>query len=224
MAEAPEGGTAVLRRLKPKLIEVLSGESDHVLQHADSLSLLSPREYRRLKAIDDPSQKIRDLLDYVIQKGHSPALSFLEFLREADTRNTFPQLSVILERVELLQEPQEQPTKRKTEEPVVEISSKKKKLEAGSGLVSERQMMLVAREVGRDWKQLGRLALDIPSVRLEQIEEDNPADLRERVFAMLRVWRTREGQDATAARLHALLSADKCAPPADKIDFLLDPV
>ncbi|KAJ8369995.1 hypothetical protein SKAU_G00100230 [Synaphobranchus kaupii] len=221
MVETLASGAAVLRSSKPALIDALSADPDHVLQHADSFFLLSLVEYRRVKALTDPSEKIRELLDCIIQKGQGPAEVFLEFLKKADTKNTFPKLSVILEQVEF---PQEQPnTKRKSEEKVVDISSKKQKCEAGSGMVTEKQMMLVARGVGRNWKQLGRVALEIPTVRLEQIEEENPSNQVERVFAMLRAWRMRERRDATAARLHALLSADECAPLPESVDFLLDP-
>ncbi|XP_035236954.1 uncharacterized protein zgc:174906 [Anguilla anguilla] len=226
MVETPEGGAALLRSRKPSLIEALSADADHVLQHADSLSLLSLGEYRRIKALADPSQKVRDLLDCVIQKGRGPADAFLEFLGKADTRDTFPTLSVILQRAELPQEAQEKANtkrKRKSEEKATEMFCKKQKCEAGSELVTEKQMMLVARCLGRDWKQLGRVALGVSTVRLEQIEEENPRDHVERVFAMLRVWRDRERWTATAARLHALLSADECGPPPESVDFLLDP-
>ncbi|XP_064155602.1 uncharacterized protein zgc:174906 [Anguilla rostrata] len=223
MVETPEGGAALLRSRKPALIEALSADADHVLQHADSLSLLSLGEYRRIKALADPSQKVRDLLDCVIQKGRGPADAFLEFLGKADTRDTFPTLSVILRGAELPREAQEKAnTKRKSEEKTTEMFCKKQKREAGSELVTEKQMMLVARCLGRDWKQLGRVALGVSTVRLEQIEEENPRNHAERVFAMLRAWRDRERWTATAARLHALLSVDECGPPPESVDFLLD--
>ncbi|KAJ8258234.1 hypothetical protein GJAV_G00194640 [Gymnothorax javanicus] len=177
-------------------------------------------EYRRLKALSDPTLKIRDLLDCIIQKGHGHAETFLNFLKEADTRKTFPQLSVVLEP---LHRPQERPSaKRKSDDKLEEISGKKQKCEAGSRMVTEKQMMLVARVLGRDWKQLGRVVLQVPSVKLEQIEEENPGNHTERVFAMLRTWRSRERHNATAARLHELLSADECGPPPNSIDFLLE--
>lgn len=64
--------------------------------------------------------------------------------------------------------------------------------------------MRVARVVGRSWKEIGRMALDIPSVKLEHIEEDNSQHV-ERVFAMLRCWCARQRENATAANLHSLL-------------------
>ncbi|KAG7471917.1 hypothetical protein MATL_G00103080 [Megalops atlanticus] len=224
MAVLPVGGALLLRSLKVELIDVLSADPDYALQHADALSLLSLPEYRRLKALVDPSEKTRDLLDCVIQKGHGPAEVFLEFLKKADTLETFPKLAPLTKRAGDGQPPQEQSkTKRKNEEAAA-ISPKKTRHEAGSGVVTEKQLMLVARGVGRSWKQVARLALEIPTVNLEQIEEENPANHVERVFAMLRLWRMRERGKATAARLHSLLSREESGLPPESIDFLLDPI
>lgn len=88
-------------------------------------------------------------------------------------------------------------------------------------LVKEKQLMTVARAIGRQWRDIGRSALDVPSVKLEQFEEDHPLHV-ERVFAMLRYWRTRQRENATAARLHALLCQGDWALPPENIDFLLE--
>lgn len=80
--------------------------------------------------------------------------------------------------------------------------------------------MVVARAIGRTWKEIGRLALDIPSVKLEQIEEDHSLHV-ERVFAMLRYWRDCRRGGATAAHLHSLLCQEDWALPPESIDFLL---
>lgn len=64
--------------------------------------------------------------------------------------------------------------------------------------------MSVARVIGRSWKEIGRMALNIPSVKLEQIEEDNSLHV-ERVFAMLRCWCAQQREKATAANLHSVL-------------------
>lgn len=80
--------------------------------------------------------------------------------------------------------------------------------------------MTVARAIGRCWREIGRLALDIPSVKLEQIEEDHSLNV-ERVFAMLRYWRMCQREKATAAKLHSLLSQEDWALPPESIDHLL---
>ncbi|KAF3696906.1 hypothetical protein EXN66_Car012585 [Channa argus] len=91
----------------------------------------------------------------------------------------------------------------------------------GSRLIEEKQLMTVARAIGRCWREIGRLALDIKSVKLEQIEEDHSLHV-ERVFAMLRHWQTCQREKATAARLHSLLSQNDWALPPESIDFLLE--
>lgn len=81
--------------------------------------------------------------------------------------------------------------------------------------------MAVARVIGRSWREIARLALDVPSVKLEQIEEDHSLHV-ERVFAALRYWRTRQRGKATAAHLHSLLCQGDWALPPESIDFLLE--
>lgn len=81
--------------------------------------------------------------------------------------------------------------------------------------------MTVARAIGRSWREIGRQVLEIPSVKLEQIEEDHSIHA-ERVFAMLRYWRSCQREKATAAQLHSLLSHEHCALPPESIDFLLE--
>lgn len=90
----------------------------------------------------------------------------------------------------------------------------------GSQLVKEKQLMAVARVIGRSWKEIARLALDVPSVKLEQIEEDHALHV-ERVFAMLRYWSAQQREKATAAHLHSLLCQEDLALPVENIDFLL---
>lgn len=81
--------------------------------------------------------------------------------------------------------------------------------------------MTLARSIGKSWREIGRLALAIKSVKLEQIEEDHSQHV-ERVFAMLRYWRTSQKERATAAHLHSLLSQGDWALPLEDIDFLLE--
>lgn len=81
--------------------------------------------------------------------------------------------------------------------------------------------MSVARRIGSSWRALGREALGVPTVRLEQISEENSQHL-ERVFAMLLHWRSHREEEATPARLHLLLSRGEEALPPGSIDFLLE--
>lgn len=88
------------------------------------------------------------------------------------------------------------------------------------GVVTEKQLMSVAHKIGNSWRAIGRQALGIPTVKLEQMEEDNSRHV-ERVFAMLRYWSTIQREKATAAHLHYLLSQGEEALPPGSIDFLL---
>lgn len=81
--------------------------------------------------------------------------------------------------------------------------------------------MMVAQAIGRSWREIGRLALGVPSVKLEQIEEDH-SQHSERVFHMLRYWRHSQREEATAARLHSLLSQKNFDLAPENIAFLLE--
>lgn len=82
--------------------------------------------------------------------------------------------------------------------------------------------MRVARYIGSNWKEVGRIALEISNVRLDQIIMDNQNDHRERVFNMLYQWSLQEKHRATAARLHSLLTEGDFGVKPENIDFLLE--
>lgn len=82
--------------------------------------------------------------------------------------------------------------------------------------------MMVARNIGSKWKQVGREALEIPNVKLEQIVEENPHNHTERVFSMLHLWSMRERDKASATRLHSLLTQEEFGVTPGSIDFLLE--
>ncbi|GAA6222735.1 uncharacterized protein zgc:174906 isoform X2 [Lates japonicus] len=220
MAEEPAEFIQLLRSQKAKLIEILSGDADFVLQHADSRNLLSPQGYEKVKSCRVPSEKVTDLLDHIIQRGPAKAQGLLELLKDQDLQETFPLLDFVKD-LQVSTPSSETTRKRKQTPELQETIPAKQSSNSGSRLVTEKQLMIVARAIGKSWREVGRLALDIPSVKLEQFEEDNSLHV-ERVFAMLRYWRTCQREKATAAHLHSLLSQDDWALPPDKIDFLLD--
>lgn len=88
-------------------------------------------------------------------------------------------------------------------------------------MVTEKQLMIVAKGLGSSWREIGRLALGITNVTLEQIEEDKRT-YTERVFAMLYYWRNQKREEATAANLHSLLSQKVLAVPPESIECLLE--
>lgn len=220
MAEEPTAEIQLLRSQKVKLIEILSADADFVLQHADARGLLSRRGYQQVKSCRVPSDKVTDLLDLIIERGPKEAQGLLELLKDQALQETFPKLCFINDlKVNSLSS--ETSRKRKQDAEVQEIIPAKNICKNASSLVTEKQLMSVARATGKRWREIGRLALDIPSEKLEQIEEDHSQHV-ERVFAMLRYWRTRQRDKATAAHLHSLLSQDDWALPPESIDFLLE--
>lgn len=92
---------------------------------------------------------------------------------------------------------------------------------ADSRLVTEKEMMMVARWIGNSWKQVGITALDMNTIVLQQIEEDNRQHT-DRVFAMLRRWSMRERNEATPTHLYDLLTQEENGVDPIKINFLLE--
>uniref|UniRef100_UPI0037E70E67 uncharacterized protein n=1 Tax=Semicossyphus pulcher TaxID=241346 RepID=UPI0037E70E67 len=223
MSEEPAAEIQLLRSQKAKLIDILSGDADFVLQHADSRCLLSPHGYQQVKACRVPSEKVTELLDHIIQRGPEAAQGLLELLNEQALQETFPMLSFIKNlHVKTLSSGEKETTRKRKPAPDLEENIPSKQISNnGSRLVKEKQLMTVARTIGRSWREIGRLALDLTTVKLEQIEEDHSLHV-ERVFAMLRLWRTCQREKATAAHLHSLLSQEDWALPPESIDFLLE--
>ncbi|XP_056279289.1 uncharacterized protein zgc:174906 [Pseudoliparis swirei] len=223
MAEKPAAGIQLLRSLKVKLVEILSADADFVLQYADSRCLMSVPGYQRVKACRVPSEKVTDLLDHIIERGPEAARGLLELLKDQALQETFPMLRFIKDvQVNTLSSGKSNPSRKIQPAPDLHESVLSKQIcRRGPSIVKEKQLMTVAHAIGRSWREIGRLALDISSVKLEQIEEDHALHV-ERVFAMLSLWRTSQREKATAAHLHSLLSQKDCALPPESIDSLLE--
>ncbi|KPP64424.1 hypothetical protein Z043_117232 [Scleropages formosus] len=223
MEKEPEaaGCSALLRTLKATLIDALSADPDFVLQHADSRSLLTVAQYQHIKVIADPSQKVCDLLDCVIQRGSGCSKKLLKLLKEEKIQETYPKLGFLKKPSQLRQMAGGHGRfKRKRERNLEPESPIKQNCVNRAELVTERQLMILADRVGHSWKQMGLVALRITAVQLEQLEEDYPRHV-ERVFGMLQAWRMREGRQATAVRLYDLLSRGNFVPP-ESLDILLE--
>ncbi|MED6289783.1 hypothetical protein CHARACLAT_006496 [Characodon lateralis] len=214
MAEEAEDVARLLKRHKPKLIEILKADADFVLQSAHSRDLPSDHGYEKIKSCHVPSEKVQELLDHVISRGHQAAQGMLELLKEKEMQKTFPMLAFVKDldmTTPLSVEDSE------TQNPV----PAKKVCRNGRGRVTEKQLMTVACGLGRSWKQIGIQALDIPSLKIEHIEEEKRLHV-DRVFAMLHYWRNQKREEATAACLHSLLSQKDLEVPSESIDFLLE--
>ncbi|XP_020490773.2 uncharacterized protein zgc:174906 [Labrus bergylta] len=223
MADNPAAEIQLLRSQKAKLIDILSGDADFVLQHADSRCLLSPNGYQQVKACRVPCEKVTELLDHIIQRGPEAVRALLELLNEPALQETFPMLSFTKDlHVDMLSSGIQETSRKRKSAPDLEDSVPSKQISNnGSSLVKEKQLLIVARTIGRSWKVIGGLALDIPNVKLEQIEEDHSLHV-DRVFAMLRHWRNSQRGKATASHLHSLLSQGDFDLPLENIDFLLE--
>ncbi|XP_024148972.1 uncharacterized protein zgc:174906 isoform X2 [Oryzias melastigma] len=213
----------LIRRLKVKLIEILSADADLVLQHADSRSLLSPRGYQLVKSCRVPSEKVTELLDQIIQSGPTAARGLLDVLKEQALQETFPLLASVeeLHSNPLSPVDTEVPKRKKEAAELQDHVPPKKICSNGSVLVKEKQLMMVAQGIGRSWREIGILALDVSSVKLQQIEEDY-SQHSDRVFHMLRHWRNCKREEATAAHLHSLLSRKNFEISPESIAFLLE--
>lgn len=84
--------------------------------------------------------------------------------------------------------------------------------------LSERELLQVAQKLGKEWQELGIAGLGLERSRLEQIREDEPHSGVLQRFEMLREWRRREREGATAPRLLACLAP--LHPQPEVLDLL----
>lgn len=232
MADKSLGAVQILRPLKPKLISILSGQADFVLQHADSRSLVTRQAYRQIKSCHVPDMKIRDLLDHVIDRGPEAAQGLLELLKNQELQETFPLLHFV-KSVQTNACPGEEKNARRKWKKVEEERRNKRKPEKlkevvppkksfNTELVTEKELMTVARAIGQSWREVAIVALEVPSVKLEQFVADNPNCQVNQVFAALRYWRNIQRNRATASCLHSLLSQPHLALSQEAFNFLLE--
>ncbi|NWS65282.1 CRADD protein, partial [Chunga burmeisteri] len=78
--------------------------------------------------------------------------------------------------------------------------------------LTEKDLIQIARKLGKEWQEVGIGCLGLERSRLDQIREDNPHNVVMQSFEMLREWRQREKEEATAPRLHACLAPASLAP------------
>lgn len=84
--------------------------------------------------------------------------------------------------------------------------------------LSERELLQVAQKLGKEWQELGMAGLGLERSRLEQIREEEPHNGVLQRFEMLREWRRREREGATAPRLLACLAP--LHPQPEVLDLL----
>ncbi|XP_062906152.1 uncharacterized protein si:dkey-10c21.1 [Mobula hypostoma] len=81
-----------IRRSKTSLVEWLTSDPDFILQIIQEDSLITQREYHKLKAENDPEKRIINLLDTIMGKGQSSCELFCQVLQKDKVKETYPQL------------------------------------------------------------------------------------------------------------------------------------
>ncbi|XP_062979180.1 uncharacterized protein LOC134396587 [Elgaria multicarinata webbii] len=89
-------------------------------------------------------------------------------------------------------------------------------------VVSDKELMKLSKNMGREWKIIGIEFLGMKNSLLEQIEEDNPKNMAMQAFYMLKNWRNREKGGATAVRLYDILSQEAVELGHDAYAFLIE--
>ncbi|NWH23615.1 death domain-containing protein CRADD-like isoform X1 [Grus americana] len=96
--------------------------------------------------------------------------------------------------------------------PPVSLSSASSPPSARPRRLTEKDLIQIAQKLGKEWQEVGIGCLGIERSRLDQIREDNPRNVVMQSFEMLREWRRREKQEATAPRLRACLAPASLDP------------
>ena len=87
--------------------------------------------------------------------------------------------------------------------------------------MTPKQLLKVAGAMPRNWKEVGIQVLEINSEKLDEIEAENKTQ-KMRAFSMLQIWRSRKRKNATAAKLHDLLSDEDLGLDPEILDCLLE--
>lgn len=84
-----------IRQQKLELADILSQDSDLVLQHVDSKDIIPHNVYTDLKQLQNRKSIIFDLLDWLINDENS-SIKFLKLLEIKDFHTTFPRLKGVI--------------------------------------------------------------------------------------------------------------------------------
>ncbi|XP_020380031.1 caspase b-like [Rhincodon typus] len=97
------------------------------------------------------------------------------------------------------------------------IMSKKNKMEPK--ILTDQKLMQLAENMGHNWQQIGIQFLGLQSYEIEQCESQHLLVVMQR-FEMLKCWRNREKEGATALKLHSILANKECPISSAQFDFL----
>ncbi|KAK9407359.1 hypothetical protein NXF25_006133 [Crotalus adamanteus] len=93
---------------------------------------------------------------------------------------------------------------------------------APSKLVSQEQLMKLAKKMGKNWKEIGILFLGMEISRLEQFEGEHSKNIVMQIFSMLWHWRNREKDKATTHHLYNILNQEGVELDSSAYAFLLE--
>ncbi|KAI9532118.1 hypothetical protein NQZ68_034323 [Dissostichus eleginoides] len=92
---------AILRRNKTSIVDNLCADYTLILNKADQNELITQREYKNLKSINqkDKEGHVVELLDKIMDKGEKTCLAFLNVLQtDEEIQKTYPELNNILKK------------------------------------------------------------------------------------------------------------------------------
>ncbi|KAF3839499.1 hypothetical protein F7725_018216 [Dissostichus mawsoni] len=92
---------AILRRNKTSIVDTLCADYILILNKADQNELITQREYKNLKSINqkDKEGHVLELLDKIMDKGEKTCLAFLNVLQtDEEIQKTYPELNNILKK------------------------------------------------------------------------------------------------------------------------------
>ncbi|CAL8255925.1 uncharacterized protein zgc:174906 isoform X1 [Gadus morhua] len=214
--ESETSNHQLLRCLKPELIEILSADPELLLQYAHSRKLVTENGYKKVRAQQISTEKVTTLLDLIYDGGRKASHGLLELLKEDTFQENFPRLSI------LVNPDPEEASKRTTEDSTQQSRSTNQPcMSVVSEIVTQKQLLKVAGAMSRTWKEVGIQVLDISSEKLDAIEAENNTQ-KMRAFRMLQTWRSRKRENATAAKLHDLLSHEDLGLDPEVLDSLLE--
>ncbi|XP_078392072.1 uncharacterized protein LOC144674724 isoform X2 [Cetorhinus maximus] len=88
-------------------------------------------------------------------------------------------------------------------------------------LLTDKELMTLAKNMGHNWKQIGIQFLDLQSYEIDQCEVQHRTVVLQS-FEMFKCWRNREKEGATALKLHSILANKECPISSEQFDCLLD--
>lgn len=88
----------MIRENKVELIHCLMADPSFILQHVQSKSIITDRQYNYAMHVSQPEQAVTYLIDQVMSEGADTCSLFIEVLKNPQVVKTYPQLRQITEK------------------------------------------------------------------------------------------------------------------------------